>query len=313
MTAPRRLHIIGGAEDKEGDRTILRGFVTDAGQADARIVVIPVASSIEDEVAALYASVFRDMGVAEVQSARPHDRREADMDQVVDLIDQATGVFMTGGNQAKLTSIIAGTRLAGSLHAAYQRGVPIAGTSAGASAIASHMVNMGSPGEVPRQRMAHLSAGLGLLQDVIIDQHFSQRNRLGRLTALVAHSPSHLGIGIDENTALIVTDERRAQVLGAGQVIVVDGRYIRTNAYQAKGFEPLLVSGAITHILPSGTKFDLQERRLSGGKSDRRTVVSEESYAAQSLGAEHIRRADADSADDRALRRNERRRARVTR
>lgn len=312
MTAPSRtLHIIGGAEDKEADREILKAFVEQAGGRDAKILVIPSASSIQDEVTEMYAAVFYDLGVDRVRSVKPRDRREADLDEVVELIDLASGIFMTGGNQAKLTTVMAGTRMADALHAAYQRGVPVAGTSAGASVMASHMVNMGSTGEMPRQRMAQLSAGIGLLADVIIDQHFSQRNRLGRLMTLVAQSPSHLGIGIDEDTALVVTDERHALVRGSGQVIIVDGRYIRTNAFEAGGHDPLLVSGAITHILPEGAEFDLAGRHLHRKDLDHRVIDATESYAAAVLAADTIRRADVDSADDRLLKRGAKRRAKL--
>ncbi len=312
MTEPRRLHIIGGAEDKEGERAILRGFVDDAGGRDAKILVVPVASSIEEEVTEMYAAIFHDLGVARVRSAKPHDRREADLEEIADLVGMASGIFMTGGNQAKLTTIMAGTRMADAVRDAYVRGVPVAGTSAGASAMASHMMNMGSAGEMPRQRLANMSAGLGLLQDVVIDQHFSERNRLGRLMTLVAQSPSHLGIGIDEDTALVVTDERHARVRGSGQVIIVDGRYIRTNAFEAGGHDPLLISGAITHLLPEGAEFDLQGRHLHREDGEHRAIDATESYAAAVLAAETIRRADTDSADDRLLTRRERKRARLS-
>lgn len=308
-TVTRRLHIIGGAEDKTGNRTILRGFLRDAGGEDAKILLVPVASSIEEEVTEMYASVFHDLGAARVRSAKPHDRQEAERSEVRELIDLASGIFLTGGNQAKLTHIIAGTGMAAAIQRAYQRGTPIAGTSAGASAMASHMVNLGSAGDMPRQRMAQMSAGLGLIPDVIIDQHFTQRNRLGRLLTLVAHSPSHLGIGIDENTALIVHDERRATVCGSGHVLVIDGRYIRTNAFDAGGHDPLLVSGAVTHVLPAAAEFDLLGRHLLRKDADHQVIDAEESYAASALAAETIRRADADSADDRLLRRASRRRA----
>ncbi len=312
MIKPRRLHIIGGAEDKESDREILRGFVDDAGGREAKILVIPVASSIEDEVTEMYASVFHDIGVAKVRSVRPHDRREADLDEVEELIGLASGIFMTGGNQAKLTTIMAGTRMSKAVERAYAAGVPVAGTSAGASAIASHMVNMGSPGEMPHHRMANLSAGLGLLPDVILDQHFGQRNRLGRLMTLVAQSPSHLGIGIDEDTALVVTDESHSLVRGSGQVIIVDGHYIRTNAFEAEGQDPLLVSGAITHILPGGAEFDLAGRHLHRKDGDHQAIDATESYAAAVLAAETVRRADTDSIDDRLLRRRDRDRAKLS-
>ena len=138
----------------------------------------------------------------------------------------------------------------------------IGGTSAGASALSAYMVAFGRPGETPKQRMGQLSVGLGLLPGVIVDQHFGQRNRIGRLLTLVAQSPGQLGMGLDEDTAAVITGERWLEVVGRGVVTVVDGRQVVSNAHAAKRTSPLLVSGAVLHVLPAGAKFDLMERVL---------------------------------------------------
>jgi cyanophycinase len=138
----------------------------------------------------------------------------------------------------------------------------VGGTSAGASILAEHMIAFGAGGATPKQRMSQLSAGLGLLPGVVIDQHFEQRNRYGRLLSLVAQSPSLLGIGIDEDTAAVVHGNSRLEVIGRGAVTVVDGQNIVSNAFAAKRTSPLLISGAVIHVLPAGSQFDLNSRSL---------------------------------------------------
>jgi cyanophycinase len=256
------LLIIGGAEDKLGSKVILNRFVRLAGGAQARIVVISTASSLGDEATEIYRVLFSGLGVADVRGVRPVTREQAEAADLADAVAEATGVFMTGGNQTKLTQVVAGTRLGDAILNAHDRGAVVAGTSAGASAVSSHMVSFGAEGPMPRQRMAHLSAGLGLLPGVIVDQHFTERNRVGRLLALVASSPTLLGVGIDEDTAILVTTDGTFEVIGRGAVLVVDGSRVETNAYDTRRSQPLMVSGAILHTLPTGYRFSLAERRV---------------------------------------------------
>ncbi len=184
---------IGGAEDKLGATRILRRFVAEAGGADARIVVCATASALGPEIVELYERLFAKLGVAEVISARPRDRREADKQEFSDAVAWASGVFFTGGNQMKLAAAIRGTRFGDAVVQAYERGVLVGGTSAGASVVSEHMVGYGSPGAQPKFRMVGAAQGLGLLPGVIVDQHFSQRERFGRLMNLVASSPTCSG------------------------------------------------------------------------------------------------------------------------
>jgi cyanophycinase len=158
--------------------------------------------------------------------------------------------------------LITGTPFGDAIQEAYQRGAVVGGTSAGASIMAEHMIAFGSGGSTPKQRMSQLSAGLGLLRGVVIDQHFEQRNRYGRLLSLVAQSPSLLGLGVDEDTAAVIQDGSRLTVVGRGAVTVVDGQHLISNAFAAKRTTPLLMSGAVIHILPAGSHFDLTSRTL---------------------------------------------------
>jgi len=262
---PGTLMAIGGAEDKLRKRTVLSRFVALAGGQDARIAVIPTASSLGPEIVEVYDAAFTKLGAREVVAARPNTREEADDDAMVGLLDDVTGVFMTGGNQLKLSAIVSGTRFGDAIKRAHARGAAIAGTSAGASIQSSHMVAFGPAGATPKQRMTQVAAGLGLIPECVIDQHFAQRNRYGRLLSIVAQSPSLLGIGVDEDTAMIVThDHGQAflEVAGRGAVTIVDGRSMVTNAYDAKGSSPLLASGVTLHVLPARAVFDLTTRTL---------------------------------------------------
>jgi cyanophycinase len=253
---------IGGAEDKTRPAPVLARFLALAGGVAARIVVISTASSLGDVITAVYLRLFDRLGAAEAIGMRPESRAEADHPRLAGQVAEATGVFLTGGNQMKLSTVLGGTRLGEAIAAAHARGAVVGGTSAGASALSRHMVSFGAEGATPKQRMSQLSAGLGLIDGVVIDQHFSQRNRIGRLLSLVAASPELLGVGIDEDTAAVIDPDGVAEVIGRGAVTVVDGRHVVSGAATAKRTAPLLVSGAVLHILPEGCRFDLRARRL---------------------------------------------------
>jgi cyanophycinase len=257
--------MIGGAEDKFRDRVILSTFADLAGGSDGHVIVISTASSLGEAANEAYRELFQGLGIAEVTGIRPEERAEADDPAAAKLLAEATGVFLTGGNQSRLTQVVGGTKLGDALSNAHDRGVVLAGTSAGASALAAHMVAFGRPGPTPKHRMVTLAAGLGIVQGVVIDQHFEQRGRIGRLLALVAQSPSLLGIGIDEDTCAVVTGRNELHVLGRGAVTLVDGSHLRTDAYRGKGYRPVMVSGAVLHSLPSGYRFDLRGRALLMG------------------------------------------------
>src|SRR5215468_4741639 len=172
---PGAVLLIGGAEDKLDDRVILSRFVSLAGGANARIVVISTASSLGDAAAELYRQVFMRLGAPDAVGLRPLTRRDANSAKASAALKDATGVFLTGGNQMRLASIVSGTRIARAIQAAHKRGAVVAGTSAGASAMAQHMMAFGASGATPKHRMAQMSAGLGIVRGVVIDQHFEQR------------------------------------------------------------------------------------------------------------------------------------------
>jgi cyanophycinase len=258
------LFAIGGAEAKLRRRTVLRTFVDAAGGDRAKVAIIPTASSLGPEVVEVYRAVFTSLGVGEVLALRPESRSASYDPELTERLGDVTGVFMTGGNQLKLSAYVTGTPFGDAIHAAYHRGAAVGGTSAGASILADHMIAFGAGGSTPKQRMSQLSVGLGLVRGVVIDQHFDQRNRYGRLMSLVAQSPSLLGIGVDEDTAAVIREGRLLEVVGRGAVTIVDGQNVISNAFAAKRTAPLLMSGAVMHVLPEGSRFDLTSRSLIG-------------------------------------------------
>jgi len=252
--------IIGGAEDKVRDRVILSRFASLAGGRDATVAVISTASSLGELAGERYKQVLGELGVKKVRAIHAVTRAQANDDTVSMALRDATGVFMTGGNQLRLSSTIGGTRLADAVLEQFRKGAVIAGTSAGASALSSHMIAFGASGATPKHRMAQIAAGLGVLPGVIVDQHFQQRNRLGRLLSLIAQNPSLLGLGVDEDTAGVVGPDSVMEVIGRGSVTVVDGSASETDAWEIRGHRPLMISGVVLHSLPAGYRFDLRLR-----------------------------------------------------
>jgi cyanophycinase len=253
--------LIGGAEDKVRDRVILQRFVSLAGGKRARIAVISTASAFALEAGERYRQVFGELGAASVTPLHTSSRAEANDETVAGAVRAANGIFLTGGNQLKLASIIGGTRVAEAILEAFRHGAVVAGTSAGASAMSSHMVAFGASGTTPKQRMAQIAAGLGVLPGVIVDQHFQQRNRLGRLLSLVAQNPSLIGLGVDEDTAGVVGPDHVMDVIGRGSVTVVDGSASETDAWEVGGHRPVMISNVVLHSLPAGYRFDLVRRQ----------------------------------------------------
>jgi cyanophycinase len=258
------LCVIGGAEDRTGSRTVLREFVRLAGADGTRIAVVATASSLGPEILEEYARVFRDLGAGTVVPLRPETRSEADSAELADQLSGVDAVFMTGGNQLKLTQVVGGTRFGAAIRAAYEGGAVVGGTSAGASAVSEHMIAFGDERDTPRQGLTGSAAGLGLLPDVIVDQHFAQRSRYGRLLSLVARSPRLLGLGVDEDTAAVIRGGHLLEVVGSGCVFIADGSSAVSDTHLAEHGAPLLVSGVVLHTLPSGARFDLTRRTLVG-------------------------------------------------
>ena len=256
---------IGGAEQKEHDPRILTRFVRLCGGTEADIVVIPTASRLE-ETGARYEKIFNDIGVARVASLGFSTRADCDREDWLERIAYATGVFFTGGNQLRLSTILGGTRAAKMIRQCNAAGVTVGGTSAGASILSDHMIAFGAEGSSPRADSVRLAPGLGLTNRFIIDQHFRQRDRLGRLVSALAYNPFPVGIGLDEDTAAFIGPDNTLEVEGSGAVTVVDADDTEFSSMaQADESDPVCLIGLRVHILVAGATFNLHTRKASPG------------------------------------------------
>lgn len=263
----RQLVIIGGAEDKEGDSQILREFVRRAGGTKAKIVIMTAATELPREVGENYIRVFERLGAEQVRIIDTETRDDASSSTALEAVKKATGIFFTGGDQARITSILKDTQLDVEIHKRFSEGIVVAGTSAGAAVMPDKMIVEGDSQTNARLEIVDMGPGLGFLPGVVIDQHFSQRGRLGRLISALIQEPAVLGFGIDENTAMVVTDSH-IEVIGEGSVTIVDeSEATHNNMNEILKDEGLAICGAKLHILPHGYKFDLKNRKpiLSNG------------------------------------------------
>ena len=256
---------IGGAEDRQKERRVLLQLVQLAGAGDARIAVVPTASSIPEEVGALYHRVFQELGAPAPTVCRVLARRDGSDREVLRAVEEATLVFFTGGDQLRLVATLGGTPLAQAVRRRNAAGLPVAGTSAGAAALCQHMIGRGRSGQVLGRHMVSLAPGLGLSNRVVVDQHFSQRHRMGRLFSAIALNPFLLGVGIDEDTAACLGADNVLGVWGRGSVTVVDGHdLVHTNVHEVEGRTPAAVLGMRVHVLTAGCTFALNDHVASG-------------------------------------------------
>ena len=256
---------IGGAEDKEMRRRILKRFVQLCGGRDADIVVIPTASRLPD-TGTRYQELFGRLEAGRATTLEIHDRADSQKDEFLRRIEEASGVFFTGGNQLRISTIIGGTPTAQLIRARNAAGVHVAGTSAGASILSEHMIAFGKEGASPRAGSVRLAPGLGLTNRFIIDQHFRQRDRLGRLVAALAYNPFAIGIGLDEDTAAFIGPDNTLEVEGSGAVTVVDaGGLSFSSMAEVSQSQPVCLLGLTVHILVQGATFNLKTRQASAG------------------------------------------------
>jgi cyanophycinase len=256
---------IGGAENKENDRHILERFVDCSGGAQADIVVIPTASRLH-ETGPRYERLFREIGAARVEVMDFDTRRDCQEARRLERLGQATGIFFTGGNQLRLTTLLGGTPVAKLVRLRNAAGVAVAGTSAGASFLSEHMIAFGDEGSAVISGSVRLAPGLGLTNRFVIDQHFRQRDRLGRLLTALAYNPFALGIGLDEDTAAFIGPDETVEVVGSGGVTVVDAAEVSYCSMDSvtEG-EPVCMLGLKLHILVAGATFNMHTRIASPG------------------------------------------------
>ncbi len=250
---------IGGGEDRVKEMAIHRKFVELSGGSDADIVVIPTASRLEN-TGPDYNNIFRELGAGQVEFLPITSRADCDNPAFAEMLDRSTGIFMTGGNQLRLSTILGGTLVAQKIRRQNASGVPVAGTSAGASIMSEHMVAGGASNSSPTSSSITLAPGLGLTNAVIIDQHFTERNRLGRLLAGTSYNPFLIGLGIDEDTAAFIGPDDLLQVVGSGTVTVVDTSALTySSMWHAKPGDALSLLGLQIHVMGEGCRFDLAD------------------------------------------------------
>src|SRR5579863_9772933 len=251
---------IGGAENKENDRPILERFVRVSGGEEADIVVIPTASRMH-ETGPRYEQLFRDIGAARVTAMDFDTRRDCQERGRLERLEQATGIFFTGGNQLRVTTLLGGTPVAKLIRARNARGVTVGGTSAGASILSEHMIASGDEGSLAIAGSVQLAPGLGLTNRFIIDQHFRQRDRLGRLLTALAYNPFSVGIGLDEDTAAFIGPDETVEVEGSGAVTIVDGADVTYSSIDSvEEGQPVCMLGLRLHLLVAGATFNLHTR-----------------------------------------------------
>ncbi|MGB5102911.1 MAG: cyanophycinase [Steroidobacteraceae bacterium] len=256
---------IGGAENKENDRHILERFVDCSGGRDADIVVIPTASRLH-ETGPRYEQLFRELGAARVASMDFDTRRDCQEPGRLQRLQEATGIFFTGGNQLRLTTLLGGTPVAKLVRVRNAHGVTVGGTSAGASILSEHMIAFGDEGSSVISGSVRLAPGLGLTNRFIIDQHFRQRDRLGRLLTALAYNPFAVGIGLDEDTAAFIGPDETVEVAGSGGVTVVDASDVTYSSMDAVSEgQPVCMLGLRLHVLVAGATFNLHSRVASAG------------------------------------------------
>jgi len=256
------LLVIGGAEDKYNERRILRKFLELAGGEKAEIVIVPVASDFPEFAADVYTQAFRNLGVAHPRVLRATSRQDVVNSDAEQLLDGATGVFMTGGDQMRLVSLLGGTKFADRLRRMVrEENIVLAGTSAGAAGMSTSMIVRGEPTSHPHKNAVRLSPGLGFLKNIIIDQHFSERGRISRLITAVSYNPYNLGIGIDENTAIILNGKGVLEVFGQGSATIIDGSQISFNEIaEVADNESFSICGVQFHVLRDGLVYNYHER-----------------------------------------------------
>lgn len=264
------LIIIGGAEDKKSECEILKEVIKKTNENGGPLLLIAAATDYPDEVREIYSETFKRLGFDNFKFIDIKDRTGANDRDYAKQIEECGSIFFTGGDQLKITSLIGGTKVYESLKRAYDKGILIVGTSAGASCICSTMIVSGKEEDSPKKCTIKMAPGLDLIQNVIIDQHFAQRGRIGRLFNAVAQNPESLGIGIDENTAVVMEGTSIIRVIGEGAATIVDGKGITcSNISELNPDETLAITDIRVHILPRGYQYDIEYRVPKLAKCDK--------------------------------------------
>lgn len=268
QTTKTAVMVIGGAEDKIHGRQILQTFFGRSGGSDAHIAIIPSASREPAIIGDRYRTIFQDMGAKTIDILDIRERWEGEKSEWMEIVNTCTGVFMTGGDQLRLCGLLTDTPIMDRVRVRAQLGeITLAGTSAGAAVMGEHMIAGGGSGESPNRSLVDLTMGLSILPELVVDQHFHNRNRMARLMSAIATYPDRLGIGIDEDTCALFEGDGLIQVIGRGTVTIVDpGELSYTNQTEVDTTDPLSIHNLRVHVLSHGDRYDLHKRHAIAQK-----------------------------------------------
>lgn len=256
-----KLIIIGGAEDKTGEMKILKE-VCKAYDNKGNFTIATIATKTPKSVAEKYIEIFNKIGIEKITILNIENREEANNIKNVEIIKSSSLIFFTGGDQLRITSILGGTKVFNEIIEAAERKCVFIGTSAGASVMSDTMIVAGLDDQSPKKCTLKMAPGIGLIKGVLVDQHFAQRGRIGRILVGIAENPQSLGIGIDEDTSIIVNHENRFKVIGSGAVYVIDGDSISySNVSEQNADELLSIYDVKMHVLKEGNEYDIKKRR----------------------------------------------------
>ncbi len=264
MPSKGPLVAIGGAEDKSREAAILKRVVALSGVAGPVIAVITTASAIPDDVFEGYEAAFSGLGASEIEHVRVRDRQHAGDDRFLDMIRRADVIFISGGDQMRLTNIFGGSPTLEAIRRRHAEGAVVAGTSAGAACQSSTMVYGGPADDSLRKGAVKMTAGFGLVDGVIIDTHFLERGRFSRLMEVGATNPEYIGVGIGEDAAVLFED-KLIHAFGPGHVIIVDSSKITgSNVFDLADGEAVTVHNVTMHALVEGYAYSLSDRQVLG-------------------------------------------------
>jgi cyanophycinase len=256
--------VIGGAEDKVNECGILTAFFESAGGKLATIGIMPCASQEPSVVGDRYYQIFQGMGAEQVQVLDIRQPNECDEERWLEILGNCTGIFVTGGDQIRLCDLVHGSKFIEFVKERVRLGtLVLAGTSAGAAIMGEKMISGGSSGESPNRSLVDLAAGLGIIPELLVDQHFHNRNRMARLISAIAAHPEKLGMGIDEDTCAAFKGDGTFEVLGKGSITLVDpGKLTHTNYLESAETSPISLHNLIVHVLSEGDRYDYQHRKV---------------------------------------------------
>jgi cyanophycinase len=256
---------IGGAEDKTGNREVLCRFIEETGKKTPRVCLITVATNIPEELIRDYKKAFKAINHTLLSTIHFDTRSEADQKKHLEMIRKSDAVLFSGGDQLKLSSLMGGTKLLALIKDRYtkEKDFVIAGTSAGAAAMSDTMIISGSSEDALIKGELELTNGLDFIDSVFIDTHFIERGRFGRLIQTLAYNPGVVGVGLGENTAIIIRKGKELEVVGSGLVMIADGTNISyTDLMEIENGEPITVEGIKIHVLGPGKRFLLSEKKI---------------------------------------------------